>query len=1217
MRQVSEEAGQTITTDSFGRFGLLMARLRWPVLIIWLLVIAVSAALLAPRASGVTKGGGFTVDGTGSFEARTVLAEELGASTLDTAFVVFHSDDLTVQDPAYRADVEQATERLSSVERVISVFTFYNTLDDRFVVPDGRTTFALVRLSGDEDQVNESIPDLRDELEDLQIETSITGLAAVNYDTFIVSEEDLRRSEVFTIPIVIVLLLIVFRTVISAAIPLVLGAASVLLALSIIFFIGSVIDTSIFALNVASMIGLGLSIDFSLIVVSRFRDERARGLDNQSAIAVTMATAGRSILYSAVTVVLSMLVLTLVLADLMIVRSISLGVMLVAGTGLLLGMTFLPAVLVLLGHRIEWLRVLPRRKTVVDDESGFWYRFSHAVMRRPWPYLLATTVFLLILAWPALNLKMTGAQTTSLPSDTESVIGAQRLEDGFDDQRLTPIQIVIETPEENGIWTPEFLNAVDELTLTLQNDPRVDTVDSLATYFATYPRDGRYDHLTPSDLDVSPQFTPDGQPILPGIEINEVIDVIVADNPLEPDTAPTYMGLARFQFAAGDSIDLVPTQSLNILSVETGSVIVAGRTPLAVLRVENRADLTNVEQAPPGTQIDLGPLDQLIVPPLAELTIAASEPTSLLTASLFIVRAGQDAANEWLAGSPAVDAFDGHPRTLIGGGVGLPIPSENMAIKVDQAITAPDGYFQRHVHPGPELIAVESGSLTIYATPEMTMTQADGSILEGPYDTPVELQAGGKALVLGFSVHRANNFGSEPAVVYSMRVTDATLPPFVPVNLQEAVAQRVDLARGSNASVVTVIPDDGQYEGPHQQLVYDIREQIVPNMESLDQFEVSVGGDAANYLDFQDSLYGRFAIIVLSVALINFIILMMFFQSIVLPIKAILLNLIGIGASIGVLVLIFQHGWLSGLFRFESEESLNVITPVILYVILFALSTDYEVFMLSRVKEIYAEIGDNEEAVARGLQQTAGIITAAGLILIGTFGSFATAQVIQIKQIGLGLAIAVLIDSTIIRIVMVPATMRLMGDINWWMPGWLQRIVPEISEGPSPQLVPAGAAAGAGSVPVMSMSGEFQPVPGTERQQAQATGGGIGMSVPAPPATLRPTTDALGVSSIPLSATRPLTIGRDEENVLQLFDMRISRFHARIEMHNGQFTVIDLNSSNGIFVNGNQIPADPERTILRHGDLIEIGNMGLVTLAFEENESGVDPTKRPEQTAFD
>jgi RND superfamily putative drug exporter len=201
-------------------------------------------------------------------------------------------------------------------------------------------------------------------------------------------------------------------------------------------------------------------------------------------------------------------------------------------------------------------------------------------------------------------------------------------------------------------------------------------------------------------------------------------------------------------------------------------------------------------------------------------------------------------------------------------------------------------------------------------------------------------------------------------------------------------------------------------------------------------------------MDFSDKLYDRFPYLVAIVLLLTFVILMMFFQSVFLPLKAILMNLASILATYGVLVLIFQHGWGADLFRFEPVGAIAVVTPAILFVILFSLSTDYEVFMLSRIKEYYAATRDNEESVAAGLQHTAGVITAAGLILIGVFGSFATAGIITIKEIGLGLAIGVLIDTVLIRTIMVPATMRLAGRANWWMPDRLKRFVPELREGP-------------------------------------------------------------------------------------------------------------------------------------------------------------------------
>jgi RND superfamily putative drug exporter len=157
--------------------------------------------------------------------------------------------------------------------------------------------------------------------------------------------------------------------------------------------------------------------------------------------------------------------------------------------------------------------------------------------------------------------------------------------------------------------------------------------------------------------------------------------------------------------------------------------------------------------------------------------------------------------------------------------------------------------------------------------------------------------------------------------------------------------------------------------------------------------------------------------------------------------------LISIVASYGLLVLVFQFGVGDSLIRLDSIGAILSYTPVLLFAILFGLSTDYEVFLLSRVREAHLHGASNEEAVAIGLERTAGIITAAGLIMIAVFGSFALTDVLVVKEIGFGLAVAVLLDTTLVRLVLVPATMRLMGERNWWMPRFLDRIVPEIDEG--------------------------------------------------------------------------------------------------------------------------------------------------------------------------
>ena len=194
--------------------------------------------------------------------------------------------------------------------------------------------------------------------------------------------------------------------------------------------------------------------------------------------------------------------------------------------------------------------------------------------------------------------------------------------------------------------------------------------------------------------------------------------------------------------------------------------------------------------------------------------------------------------------------------------------------------------------------------------------------------------------------------------------------------------------------------------------------------------------------------------------MVTFVVLMLFFHSLILPLLAIVLNVISLLASFGALVIVFQWGIGDSLLGFHSLGALEGYTPVMLFSVLFGLSTDYQVFLLTRVREQVRQGKSNEDAIAAGLEQTAGIITAAGLIMIVVFGSFAFTGVLVIKEIGFGLAVAVAVDATLVRVVLVPATMKLLGRWNWWMPRALDRFVPEIDEGglATPSVPPAAAA---------------------------------------------------------------------------------------------------------------------------------------------------------------
>ncbi|MGH2534929.1 MAG: MMPL family transporter [Thermomicrobiales bacterium] len=255
---------------------------------------------------------------------------------------------------------------------------------------------------------------------------------------------------------------------------------------------------------------------------------------------------------------------------------------------------------------------------------------------------------------------------------------------------------------------------------------------------------------------------------------------------------------------------------------------------------------------------------------------------------------------------------------------------------------------------------------------------------------------------------------------------------------------------------------------PNSQAAFDeidtLRDEIVPTAFGEHAGAVYVTGASAFTVDFNDALTDYTPLVFAFVLGLSFLLLMMAFRSVVVPAKAIVMNLLSVGAAYGLVVAVFQHGWGADLFGFEQTDSIAAWLPIFLFCVLFGLSMDYHVFLLSRIREHYDQTHRNEESVAVGLQATGKIITGAALIMVAVFGAFAAGRLVDIQQMGFGLAVAVLLDATIVRSILVPSAMKLLGDRNWYLPRWL-RWIPDLRiEGapvhPAPQPTPQSAPAG-------------------------------------------------------------------------------------------------------------------------------------------------------------
>jgi putative drug exporter of the RND superfamily len=720
------------------------SRRPWTTIVIWL-VLVLGAGYLSSQLLGdvLSQEFDFTNEPE-SVRAQEIIDQRFGGNGAeDTEFVIVQSDSATVEDPEFETAVRELQGELAQLDREILAqppVSYYDVAEQSpeqaagLVSSDGNATLITVALKDTELSTIEELRDVTEEARPEGFTVQVAGQGVLFADFSEIAEEDLRRGESIGIAIALIILIVVFAAVVAAVVPIVMAIAAIAVALGLVSLIGQLVDFNLFVTNMISMIGLAVGIDYSLFIVSRYREERKKGLPKAEAIGAAGATANRAVFFSGLTVVIALLGMFIIPAT--IFRSLAAGAILVTVAALAASMTLLPAILSVLGDRINWPRLSKRARvdSEYDPKGGFWDRLSRGVMARPVVYLLVSVIVLGALGSFYFRLEQGTSQNVSqLPDEFES----------------------------------------KQAFLTLQRE-----------------------------------------------------------------------------FSGGVT--------------EPASIIVTG------------------EIQSPDAQAAIGDLREGIA------------------------------------------------------GMGTFAP-------------------QTQVTPSP-----------------------DGSVVK----------------VDAF-------FRSDPS-------------------------------------------NEAAFEA-----IRDLRDDVVPEaFADVEGVEVLVGGNTAFFTDFLDVADRYQPIVVAFVLGLSFILLTVVFRSIVVPVKAIIMNLLSVGAAYGAITLVFQEGFGIGFFnnlgfQFQQVEGIEPWIPLFLFSVLFGLSMDYHVFLLTRIREEYDRTGDNTEAVAYGLRTTAGIITGAALIMVAVFVGFAAGRLGPLQQMGFGLAIAVLMDATIVRSILVPASMRLLGDWNWYLPRWL-RWLPDI-----------------------------------------------------------------------------------------------------------------------------------------------------------------------------
>jgi len=776
-----------------------------------------------------------------------------------TLAIVFESDKLSARSEEYQRAEAEALEPLRNMEQIRSVSTYADTNDKRFLSENGNKTYALVGFNVSVGETQSLVDEVRRKVRSDELTTYVTGPSAVYLDITNASAEDIRRAEKYALPVALVILVIAFGTLVAAGVPILIGGVSVLTALAALFFLAGVYDMSVYVLSIATMLGLGLGIDYALLAVSRFREE----LENYpipEAVSRTVATAGRSIFFSGLAVLIGLS--GLLFFPFMFIRSIGVAGVLVVFVSVFAALTLLPAVLGVLGHKVNALAVRRNRGAV---GAGFWGRSAEAVMQHPLLVILIVGAILCALLYPVTHMKIGIPEASVLPGEYESRAGDDILKHEFDYASLSPMQIVATVPE--GPLGAEGLEDIKQLGESVRETEGIQSVESIYTIGETAAR-----------------------------EYAEGVSEARKEAEAE----------------ARGRIDALVEERYNQLEQEQVQVEVEEQTSQLVA-------------------------DQGALPPGAEEQIRAQVEPEVRR------RLEESGAREEIRAD---------------------VESEVQQRVDEQVPNLPDGI------------------------------SANG-----------EITAEGVA-----------NYLKLPEARESEELQDAK---------DDFVAGDLTLLR----SVTEASP----YVGAARDAVGDVR-----SIEPPEGVSFLVGGLSAGQKDFISSVYGKAPYAAAFVLGVTYLVLLYTFRSVILPLKAVAVNILSLTASFGAMVFVFQDGNFSKVLNFTPLGFVDATLPILIFCTIFGVSMDYEVFLLSRIREAYENGDSNTASVAKGLVSTAGIITSAAAIIIVVTGAFAFSSVIITKAIGLGLAVAVFVDATIIRILLVPATMRILGDWNWW-PGGRKR----------------------------------------------------------------------------------------------------------------------------------------------------------------------------------
>jgi putative drug exporter of the RND superfamily len=463
----------------FRALGSFTYRHRWLVVLAWGAFL-VGGAFFAPNLSDRLKGGFGGADSEAE-RVQDVVFNEFGASPSNIV-VVFEGDGLSAESPEFLEAQDAALDGVRGLEMVSDVLSYSGTNDPRYISESGERSYALVNFNVPLDEAQGLVDEVRDGVRSEDLTTYVTGAPAVYEDIAEASNEDIRRAEEYAFPLALVILVIAFGSLVAAGVPVLIGGASVIVTLASLYFLAGVYDMSVFVLTISTMLGLGLGIDYALFAVSRFREELEHTPVSE-AVSRSVETAGRSIFFSGTAVLIGLA--GLLFFPYMFIRSIGVAGVLVVFFSVAAALTLLPAVLAILGHKVNSLPV--RRRAEGTAGGHFWVRSAELVMRRPLVVLFLVGVVLFALLYPVRHMMVGVPEASVLPKKYESRLGDDILKEDFDYASLNPIEVVATLPDDP--LSTEGLAEIRDFGQRVEEMGGVERVESIYTVGAEAARE--------------------------------------------------------------------------------------------------------------------------------------------------------------------------------------------------------------------------------------------------------------------------------------------------------------------------------------------------------------------------------------------------------------------------------------------------------------------------------------------------------------------------------------------------------------------------------------------------------------------------------------------------------------------------------------------------------------------------------------------------------